>query len=121
MIGKNALALTRDDEVNIPVYPAFSNTPAIIQSRNPLNTIAENSPKVFANVAKQMLDNQLAIQRNETMEAISSHNRDIACTWLNRRNPGETRIKIGTAGGAKKRGWFGSGEEIALTTAVEIG
>ncbi len=121
MKNTDILDLTRQDDVNIPVYPAFSNTPAIIHSRSPMNTIAENAPDIFADIGKQLLKNQLAIKRNETMENISSHNRDIACTWLNTRQSGEKRIKIGTAGGVKKRGWFGDGEETALTTVVEIG
>ena len=95
--------------------------PSFFTPREPLAVAAKRKPLAVISVAHHALKTQLAVARNKTMRSLSAHNRDIACTWLANRQPGERRIRVGSIGGVRERGWFANGEQAALTTVVEIG
>ncbi|MAH43502.1 hypothetical protein CL614_07355 [archaeon] len=77
------------------------------------------------NTAAAVLHHALRVRENESrrsvMRAISGGHRDIACTWLQHRNVGESHISIATGGGSHdNRMWFSAGENVALRTDVHI-
>ncbi|MFW0837981.1 MAG: hypothetical protein ACKKL5_03195 [Candidatus Komeilibacteria bacterium] len=116
MLNEKSLILPKNG-----LYPNNYYDWSLIHQPDSLSVIAETDPQVFNKVTRKVLFNQRVSERNETIRKLSSHNRDIICTWLQNRWSDEKRFKARSYSDTKANTFFGQGEMAGVTTVVEIG
>jgi len=93
----------------------------LFREENPIATIAESFPLEAASVMRGMIRARVRESRLDAMRSVSKDQADIACTWLQNRNPGEKNISVATGGDTNESGrLFPRGERVRMRTIVSI-
>jgi len=102
------------------IVPYNHNYPMLMEE-NPISAIARRSSREAASVMREAVRARIIESRLSTMRSTSKDQSDIACTWLNKRVPGERNIAINTAGDATDGAFFfPRGERVRMRTVVNI-
>ena len=102
------------------LVPYNYHYPTLIEE-NPISVIARRSGSEAASVMRRAIRARVIESRLNTLRAVSKDQTDVACTWLNKRMPGERNIAINTAGDATDGAFFfPRGERTRMRTVVNI-
>ena len=103
------------DLLPVPVPTLFA------REENPIATVAESFPLEAASVMRGMIRARVRESRLDALRSVSKDQADIACAWLQNRNPGEKNIAVATGGDTCERGClFPRGERVRMRTIVSI-